>query len=72
MAASRLSVARKVRQMRAAELATTIRDLRASGATSLRAIAEGLNARGIRTARGAGRWSAVQVQRVLSRIEERT
>ena len=31
--------------------------------TSLRAIAEGLNAAGIPAARGNGEWSAVQVQR---------
>jgi len=51
---------------RAADLAPVIAELRASGATSLRAIAEGLNARGIPTARG-GQWSAVQVDRVLDR-----
>jgi hypothetical protein len=37
-----------------------------SGAMSLREIAGGLNARGIKTARG-GEWSAVQVKRVLER-----
>ena len=37
------------------------------GAESLRAIAAGLNARGIPTARGAGQWSAVQVARVIER-----
>jgi DNA invertase Pin-like site-specific DNA recombinase len=51
---------------RAADLAPIIADLQASGATSLRQIAEGLNERGIRTARG-GEWSAVQVQRVMER-----
>jgi hypothetical protein len=40
---------------------------RRGGAESLRAIAAGLNARGIPTARGAGQWSAVQVSRVLER-----
>ena len=50
---------------RAVDLAPTIADLRASGATSLREIAAGLNERGIPTARG-GEWSAVQVQRVLA------
>jgi DNA invertase Pin-like site-specific DNA recombinase len=53
---------------RAADLAPTIRALQASGATSLRAIAAMLNDAGIPTARGAGKWSAVQVQRVLDRI----
>jgi hypothetical protein len=45
----------------------TFAELRASGAESLRAIAAGLNARGIPTARGAGQWSAVQVARVIER-----
>ena len=49
---------------RAADLAPTIADIRAKGATSLREIARGLNERSIPTARG-GTWSAVQVQRVL-------
>ena len=52
---------------RAADLAPTIAELQASGATSLRAIAAGLNDRGIETARG-GQWSAVQVLRVLDRL----
>ena len=50
---------------RAADLAPTIRDLQAGGA-SLRGVAADLNAKGIPTARG-GPWSAVQVQRVLAR-----
>jgi hypothetical protein len=32
------------------------------------AIADGLNAQGIPTARGGGEWSAVQVSRVLERL----
>lgn len=52
---------------RAADLSGTIADLRASGATSLRDLAAGLNARNIPTARG-GTWSAVQVSRALARI----
>jgi DNA invertase Pin-like site-specific DNA recombinase len=51
---------------RAADLMPTIAELQAAGATSLRAVAAGLNERGIPTARG-GKWSAVQVQRVLDR-----
>jgi len=39
-----------------------------AGATSLRAIAAGLNEQGIPTARGTGKWSAVQVARVLERL----
>jgi DNA invertase Pin-like site-specific DNA recombinase len=53
---------------RAADIAPTIAELQAGGATSLRAIAAGLNARGIPTARGEGTWSAVQVQRVIERL----
>ena len=53
---------------RAADIAPAIKSLLEGGATSLRAIAEGLNARGIPTARGQGTWSAVQVARILERI----
>jgi hypothetical protein len=53
---------------RAADLAPAIRDLRAAGVETLAGLAKGLNDRGIPTARG-GSWSAVQVQRVLARME---
>ena len=53
---------------RAADLAPVIEEMRAAGAVSLRALAEGLNARGIPAARG-GRWSATQVARVVGRVE---
>jgi DNA invertase Pin-like site-specific DNA recombinase len=53
---------------RAADIAPTIAELQAAGATSLRAIASGLNERSIPTARGTGEWSAVQVARVLERL----
>ena len=53
---------------RASDIAPTIKALQAAGATSLRAIAAGLNEQGIPTARGSGTWSAVQVARVLERI----
>ncbi|MGO8841491.1 MAG: recombinase family protein [Methyloceanibacter sp.] len=46
--------------------ASIIAELRAAGATSLRAVAAGLNERGIPTARG-GVWNATQVMRVLAR-----
>ncbi|QOG17600.1 recombinase family protein [Bradyrhizobium sp. SEMIA] len=52
---------------RASDLEPIISELRAAGKTSLRAIAEGLNEAGILTPRNR-KWSAVQVQRVLSRI----
>ena len=54
---------------RAADLSETIAELQAAGATSLRAIAAGLNERGIPTARGDGEWSATQVMRVLERLD---
>jgi DNA invertase Pin-like site-specific DNA recombinase len=53
---------------RATDLAPTIQNLQAGGAESLRAIAAGLNAAGIPTPRGQGKWSAVQVKRTLERI----
>jgi DNA invertase Pin-like site-specific DNA recombinase len=56
----------KLADDRAADLAPTIAELQAAGATSLRAIAAGLNERGIPTARG-GSWTATQVMRVLDR-----
>jgi DNA invertase Pin-like site-specific DNA recombinase len=54
---------------RAADIAPTIKALQAAGATSLRTIAEGLNAQRIPTARGDGEWTATQVMRVLERID---
>jgi DNA invertase Pin-like site-specific DNA recombinase len=54
---------------RAADIGPTIRELQAAGATSLRAIAAALNEKGIPTARGNGEWSAVQVMRVLERLQ---
>lgn len=49
---------------RADDLAPIVEAIRAEGAVSLRQIADGLNRRGITTARG-GLWSAVQVQRII-------
>jgi DNA invertase Pin-like site-specific DNA recombinase len=46
------------------DLTPTIRELQAAGCESLRAIAAGLEERGIPAARG-GKWSAVQVSRLL-------
>jgi DNA invertase Pin-like site-specific DNA recombinase len=53
---------------KAADLAPIIKELQAAGATSLRAIAAGLNEQGIPTANGEGDWQAVQVSRVLARL----
>jgi DNA invertase Pin-like site-specific DNA recombinase len=52
--------------IRARDLLPVIRSAQLDGASSLRQIAEVLNTREIRTARG-GEWSAVQVRRVLRR-----
>jgi len=52
---------------RLADLAPLIKDLQEARKTSLRAIAAGLNEQGIPTARG-GKWSAVQVMRVLEHL----
>jgi hypothetical protein len=64
--------AREKRQERAdakaADLAPIIKELQAGGATSLRAIAAGLNKAGIPTARG-GEWSSPQVMRILERLD---
>jgi DNA invertase Pin-like site-specific DNA recombinase len=43
-----------------------IREIKKAGATTLRAIADALNARGVSTARG-GRWYAMTVSNVLAR-----
>jgi hypothetical protein len=45
----------------AADLAPTIAELQAAGATSLRTIAVGLNERGIPTARGTATWFATRL-----------
>jgi DNA invertase Pin-like site-specific DNA recombinase len=57
-AAGRAAVQERVR------FAPTIQELQAAGCESLRAIAAGLEERGIPAARG-GKWSAVQVSRLL-------
>jgi DNA invertase Pin-like site-specific DNA recombinase len=53
---------------KAADIAPIIKELQASGKTSLRAIAAGLNEAGIPTARG-GEWSSPQVMRILERLD---
>jgi hypothetical protein len=60
---------RRARAARAAaDLAPVIAELRASGVTSLRGIAAALNARGIPTVAGSGRWYHAQVRRLLARL----
>jgi hypothetical protein len=62
-AAGRAAIQERVRK-RAMDLAPTIQELQAAGCESLRAIAAGLEERGIPTACG-GKWSSVQVARLL-------
>lgn len=50
---------------RAADLKPLLDELSASGSLSLGAIAHELTKRKVPTAKGAAKWSAVQVQRVL-------
>ena len=52
-------------QQRAADLQPIIEELRSAGCSTLASIAEGLNQRGITTARGS-QWSPAQVYRVLA------
>lgn len=52
---------------RAQDLAPTLARLQAQGAATLGELAGGLNARNLPAPRG-GKWSVVQVQRVLSRL----
>lgn len=59
-AAARSAAARK----RAADMAEVIADLRHGGASSLRDLARGLNAREITAPRG-GQWTAISVSRVI-------
>jgi DNA invertase Pin-like site-specific DNA recombinase len=68
-AASKAALHRRA-EARAADIAPVISELRSAGATSLRAIAAGLNKKGIPTSRGFGEWSAVQVARVLDRTDQ--
>jgi hypothetical protein len=53
---------------RAAELAPIVAEPQAAGATSLRAIAAGLNARGVRPPRGVGEWKVESVTQLLARL----
>jgi DNA invertase Pin-like site-specific DNA recombinase len=53
---------------RASDLAPIVKELQATGARSLRAIAAKLNERAIRTPRGNGRWQAGTVHQLLARL----
>jgi hypothetical protein len=52
----------------AADIAPFIKSLRDAGATTLRAIADGLNAKGIETPRRHGEWTPTQVARIIERL----
>lgn len=67
IAKGREAIARRA-DAKATDIAPAIRELRESGATSLRDIASGLNNIGIPTPRG-GQWQATQVARILSRLQ---
>jgi DNA invertase Pin-like site-specific DNA recombinase len=54
---------------RAADLAPTIKQIQAEGATTLKGIAVGLDAAGIPTPRGNGKWSPTQVKRTLDALK---
>jgi hypothetical protein len=56
------------RRREGADLAPIVKELQASGVTSLRGIAKALNERRIPTVAGSGRWYHVQVARVLARL----
>ena len=66
--AASAAVRSEAAQQRAADLGPIVAELRRGGASSLRDLARELNARGIPTSRGAV-WSAAQVQRLLSRLD---
>ena len=55
----------------AANILPIIREIQKAGATTLRAIAEALNARGVATARG-GQWHATSVKNMLDRAIQST
>jgi DNA invertase Pin-like site-specific DNA recombinase len=67
------AVARQARSRqvaeRTADVLAVLRQVQAEGASSLRTVAAGLQARGVLTPAGKVRWSATQVRRLTSRAE---
>src|SRR5271170_4332118 len=61
-----IAVRSRAAATRRADRLEAIQDIRASGASSLREIASGLNERGIPTPTQKGSWSAVQVLRIIT------
>jgi len=72
--ASRLAASvaanKRIASERAAAIAPIIVEIRAAGATTLRAIVAELNRRNVPTVRGTGRWSRTQVTRIMLRHDE--
>src|SRR4051812_12225440 len=62
-----IAAVREQADARAADILPAIKQLQESGCSSLHALARGLNAQGIPTARGSGQWRAAQVACVLRR-----
>lgn len=56
-------------QSRSNDLAPLLRKLRADGISSANGMAAELTSRSIPTARGSNKWSAVQIRRIIARIE---
>ena len=63
-AAARAARSRQV-AARTADVLPVVRQIQVEGAISLREIARGLQAQGVRTASGKERWSAAQVRRII-------
>jgi DNA invertase Pin-like site-specific DNA recombinase len=55
---------------RAADLAPTLAQIQAEGAATLKDIAKALDAAGIATPRGQGKWSPTQVKRTLAALKD--
>lgn len=66
--AAALEARREAIAKRAADFAPVVAEIRATGATSLREIADGLNERHIEAPRG-GAWHAASVKRLLAQLQ---
>lgn len=66
-AAARTARGRQLAE-RAGDVLAVVRQIQAEGASSLRAIAAGLQAHGVRTPAGKEHWSAAQVSRLLKTV----
>ena len=65
-----IEVRRRLAEAFAANVRPIIKEIEASGVTSLHGIARALTARGVKTARG-GDWTSVQVSNLLARVSLR-